>query len=616
MVLLFRETGGYMGIVDTARTLAQVPTLLALKKGMQPRPLDAKDCIGTLVERTAALHPERTAIIFEGQQVTWQAFNALANRYAHAFKRQGLTRGDTASVFMENRVEFLATAVGLNKLGVVASLINTNLRDTPLAHCVRITGSSKCIFGAELSQALAEVKDQLDLDEGSDFLCVPDRTGGATDAPGNWAVDLQALADQAPVDNLAETAEITLGDNAFYIFTSGTTGLPKAAVLSNRRYLASAALAHKAGLKCTAKDRLYICLPLYHGTGLMIGVGAGLSSGAGMFIRRKFSASNFLSEVREHQTNCFIYIGELCRYLMNTPRSPDDHRNPLTRMMGNGLRPDVWLDFKKRFGIKRITEFYGASEGNVAFANLLNKDCTVGMTSIRHALVRYDVARDEIIRDADGRCIEVQPGEPGLLLGHISEEAVFEGYTDKQATEKKVVRDAFEEGDAWFNSGDLMKQVDAGFTLGYPHYQFVDRVGDTFRWKGENVSTNEVGEIINGFHQVRISNVYGVTVPGTDGRAGMAALALEGGVDELDLPALSEYVAARLPSYARPVFLRIEPEIDVTGTFKMVKGDLREQGYDPDKVSDPLYVMKPGSSTYEPLDRDYAAAIARGEAGF
>jgi citronellyl-CoA synthetase len=605
-----------MGLVDVARTLAQVPSLLTLKKGMRPRPLDTRDCIGALVERTAAANGDRTAMVFEGEQLTWGQFNALANQYAHALKNQGLKRGDTASVFMENRIEFLATVVGLNKLGVTASLINTNLRDTPLTHCVRTTGSSKCIVGAELAPTLAEVKDQLELDEGGDYLWVPDRTGGTVDLPGNWAVDLQALVHQAPQHNLDETGDITLGDNAFYIFTSGTTGLPKAAVLSNRRYLMSAALAAKAGLRCTPKDRLYVCLPLYHGTGLMIGVGASLSSGASMFIRRKFSASSFLREVREQEANCFIYIGELCRYLMNTPRSPDDHRNPLERMMGNGLRPDVWMDFKRRFGVKRITEFYGASEGNVAFANLLNKDCTVGMTSVRHALVRYDVARDEIIRDANGRCIEVQPGEPGLLLGHINEEAVFEGYTDKEATEKKVVRNAFEEGDAWFNSGDLMKQVDAGFTLGYPHYQFVDRVGDTFRWKGENVSTNEVGEIINGFHQVRFSNVYGVKVPGTDGRAGMAALSLEPDVTELDLPTFSEYVSARLPSYARPVFLRIEAEIDVTGTFKMVKGDLREQGYDPEKVSDPLYVMKPGSDTYEPLDRAYAAAIARGDAGF
>ncbi|MDZ7669760.1 MAG: long-chain-acyl-CoA synthetase [Gammaproteobacteria bacterium] len=606
-----------MGIVDVARTVAQLPTLMALKKGMQPRPLDTPDCVAAMVERTAQAFPERIAVLFEGQRITWQELNALANRYARVFQAQGLQRGDAVSVFMENRIEFLATCIGLNKLGVTAGLINTNLRGRPLTHCVQVTESTKCVFGEELADAMAEVKDELPLAEGEDFFWVPDRSGGTPEtAPDNWSQNLAALADQAGDENLAETGEVLLGDNAFYIFTSGTTGLPKAAVLSNRRYLASATLSAKAGLKCTHKDRLYICLPLYHGTGLMIGVGAGLASGASMFIRRRFSASNFLSEVREHNTNCFIYIGELCRYLMNTPAAADDHKNPLTRMMGNGLRPDIWKDFKKRFGVKRIAEFYGASEGNVAFANLLNKDCTVGMTSARHALVRYDVDKDEIVRDEHGRCIEVEPGEPGLLLGHINPEAVFEGYTSKEATEKKIVRDAFEEGDAWFNSGDLMREVDAGFTLGYPHYQFVDRVGDTFRWKSENVSTNEVGEIINGFSQVRFCNVFGVEVPGADGRAGMAAITLDEEVDELDLDAFSEYVNRQLPSYARPVFLRVEPDVDVTVTFKLLKNKLREEGYDPDKVSDPLYVMKPGSSRYEPLDRDYAATIARGEAGF
>ncbi len=605
-----------MGVVDVARTLAQVPTLLALKKGMQPRPLDTPDSVAAMVERTAEAHAERPALLFEGRQLTWREFNELANRYAHVLRGQGLRRGDAVSVLMENRIEFLATVIALNKLGVTAALINTNLRGRPLTHCAQITGSRKLVFGEELAGAVAEVKEHLELDEGEDYFRVSDPGAEPSEEADNWAQDLTAMAQQADSGNLPETARVLLGDRAFYIFTSGTTGLPKAAVLSNRRFLGSAKLSHTAGLKCSHKDRFYICLPLYHGTGLMIGVGAAMSAGASMFIRRKFSASNFLKEVREHQTTCFIYIGELCRYLVNTPGAPDDHKNPLTRMMGNGLRPDVWLEFKRRFGIKRIAEFYGASEGNVAFANLLNKDCTVGMTSSRHALVRYDVDADEIVRDPHGRCIEVAPGEPGLLLGHINDDAVFEGYTSDEATEKKIVRGAFEDGDAWFNSGDLMRRIEAGFTLGFPHYQFVDRVGDTFRWKSENVSTNEVGEILNRFPQVRFSNVYGVAVPGADGRAGMAALTLEDGVAKLDLDALSDYVNRELPSYARPVFLRVLPDIDVTGTFKMVKGKLRDEAYDVDRVSDPLYVMKPGSERYEPLDREFAGAITRRHAGF
>ena len=335
-----------------------------------------------------------------------------------------------------------------------------------------------------------------------------------------------------------------------------------------------------------------------------------------MVLRRKFSASNFLSEVREHKANCFVYIGELCRYLANTPAQPDDGDNPIRNIIGNGLRPDVWMGFKQRFGIRRICEFYGASEGNVSFANLLNKDQTVGMTTSEVALVRYDTDADEIVRDGQGRCITVQPGEPGLLLGKISETAAFEGYTNPEATEQKILRNALEDGDAWFNTGDLVREIDVGFALGYPHYQFVDRVGDTFRWKSENVSTTEVGEIINVHPRVQICNVYGVEVANADGRAGMAALVLEPGTDYLDLKDFSAYVNRELPTYARPVFLRLKKDLNVTGTFKMIKSDLRKEGYDPEAVSDPLYVMKPGRDHYEPLDSVFADQIKAGTAGY
>ena len=602
-----------MGIRDVAVTLAQVPALLKLKKGMQPRPATERDCVARMVEANAERFGERTAVTFEGETATWAELNARANRYAHALQAAGVQRGDAVSVLMENRIEFLVAIVALNKLGAIAGLVNTNLREQPLRHCIAVTNSKKCIVGEELAEALEGVKGELPLAEGEDYFVVPDKRETALP---NWARDLDAESQEADAGNLPSTQDLTLGETAFYIFTSGTTGMPKAAVVSNRRCIMGAVSAAQAGLKCTEKDRLYICLPLYHGTGLLIGVGAAFASGASMFVRRKFSASNFLGEVREQGATCLVYIGELCRYLCNTPRKNDDHRNPLTRMMGNGMRPDVWMDFKQRFGIKRITEFYGASEGNVAFANLFNKDCTVGMTSSEVALARYDVDADAIVRDANGHCIEAAPGEPGLLLARISEDAAFEGYTDAAATEKKIVRNAFAEGDAWFDSGDLLRTVEAGFTLGYPHYQFVDRVGDTFRWKSENVSTNEVGEIINGFGQVEFCNVYGVEVPNADGRAGMAALRLKAGVEALDVDEFAAYLARELPAYARPVFLRIQPDIEVTATLKMVKGDLKKEGYDPSQVSDPLYVMLPGAGRYQTLDTKTHAAIRAGEAGF
>jgi len=602
-----------MGIIDVVSVLSEMPTLLKLKKGMVPRPATVADCIGARVEANANKFGHRSAIVFEAQEVNWSEFNALANQYAHYLKSQGVQRGDTVSVIMENRIEFLALLVGVNKIGVTAGLINTNLTGKPLIHCITVTNSKKCIFGSEVSGALNEIKAELALTEGEDYFEMPD---GGLDPITNWAKNLANGAAVASTDNPEETSLTTLGEVALYIFTSGTTGLPKAAVLSNRRYLTSADMAAMAGFKCTEKDRLYICLPLYHGTGLMVGAGAAMVSGASMFIRRKFSASNFLPEVRANGCTLLVYIGELCRYLSNTEAQTDDHKNPLRSMMGNGMRPDVWLGFKKRFGISRVAEFYGASEGNVAFANLMNRDCTVGMTSAEVALVEYDVDNDEIVRDAAGHCVRVKEGEPGLLLGKITQDTVFEGYTDPEATEKKVIRSALEPDDAWFNSGDLMRTVDVGFTLGYPHYQFVDRVGDTYRWKSENVSTNEVGEIINGFDQIKFCNVFGVEIPGADGRAGMAAVTLQEGVSALDLEAFSTFLRSSLPPYAVPLFVRIQPDIDVTGTFKMVKGELRKQAYDVRSFEDPVFALLPGAEDYAQFDVAMLEKIEARDAGF
>ena len=285
-------------------------------------------------------------------------------------------------------------------------------------------------------------------------------------------------------------------------------------------------------------------------------------------------------------------------------------------MMGNGLRPDVWHEFKRRFGIQRVAEFYGSSEGNVGFVNMLNKDCTVGTTSVPLALVKYDVDADDMVREQNGHLIRVAQGEPGLLLGEITQDIAFEGYTNKEATEKKILRNVFADGDAWFNTGDLMRTVDVGFSMGLTHYQFVDRVGDTFRWKSENVSTNEVGEIINGHPQVDFCNVYGVDIPKADGKAGMAAIVLAAGEEQLDLESFSDYICEQLPSYARPVFLRIQQELDTTGTFKMVKGALRKEGYDKSQVRDELYVLKPRSTKYQLLDDAFFSELQSGKANY
>lgn len=602
-----------MQLIKDISTLTHIPALLKLKKGMKPRPFEVIDSPGGRLEANAQRFKDHSALIFEGQQLTWSELNTVANRYASAMKAEGLSRGDNVSVMMENRVEFLALLMGLNKIGVTAGLLNTNLTGKSLIHCITVTQSKKCIFGEEVIDSMQDVRTELSLEPGQDFLFIAD--AGTQPAP-QWSKDLGPLAASANAEDPAETAATTLGDIAFYIYTSGTTGLPKAAVISNRRYLISGDMAGTGGLKCKTQDRIYLCLPLYHATGLLLGVGSALATGASMFVRRKFSASNFLNEIRQHRCTHMIYIGELCRYLVNSEAKADDAKTPLRSIMGNGLRPDIWMEFKERYGISRICEFYGASEGNVAFANLMNKDLTVGMTSAEVSLVQYDVDNDEIVRDNQGFCIPVMKGEAGLLLGKITPDTVFEGYTDEAATEGKVLRGALEKEDAWFNTGDLMRTVDVGYALGYDHYQFVDRVGDTFRWKAENVSTNEVGEIINAFPQVKFCNVYGVEVPGADGRAGMVSITLNDDVSALDVEAFAQFAQDALPSYAVPVFIRIDAEIDVTGTFKMLKGELRQQGFNIDSIEGPVFVMKSGEKAYSVLDNAYLQKINSAEAGY
>ena len=601
-----------MGLREVVSTFGELGRMVKLSRQLNPPPpLETIDSYPLRIESHAARIPDRPMMIYDGQELSWRDYNALANKYAHAFKSLGIGKGDVVGLVMENRPQFLAIITGLQKIGAAPSLINTNLRGKQLIHCLQVTSSQYCVFGEELTDAIAEVRDDLD---GTLKECLFVADTGEMDVP-NWAISFDQLAEDQSDENLPETQGITLAETAYFLFTSGTTGLPKAAIVSNRRTIMST-LSMSGGMVCTENDRIYVTLPLYHGTGLMLGVGAAWVTGACVIVRRKFSASKFLEEVRKYGATRFIYIGELCRYLLAQPAKPDDADNPLEAMLGNGLRPDIWMEFKERFGLKRIVEFYGASEGNVAFANFLNKDKTIGLTPMTVKLVKYDVDADEVVRDGNGRCIEVPKGEPGLLLSEISETAVFEGYTNAEATEKKIMRNVAADGDQWFNTGDLIKQVDVGFTLGFKHYQFVDRVGDTFRWKSENVSTNEVGEIINGHPQIHICNVYGVEVPGADGRAGMAALTLLDDAGDLDVDGFSAYINDQLPAYARPVFLRIKSDMDVTGTMKMLKGDLRKEAYDISQVSEPIFVLKPGADRYEPLGSDFHDVIKSGAAGY
>ena len=594
--------------------IGNLRVLVAAATTKPPAP-DEINSFSLLVEQNAGAITDEIALICEGESETWGGLNIRANRVANYLKSEGIGPGDCVSLFMQNRIEFVVQVVAVCKLGAITGLINTNLTRRQLTHCISLTESKKIIFGEELTEPLNEVRGNLTLEDGRDYLFVRD-TGGEP-AP-NWAIELDSRDEAHLHTDPMETRQVRIASTALYIFTSGTTGLPKAARVSHRRMLPAAGMSARYLLRIDQKDRMYNCLPLYHGTGLMIGLTAAFTVGASTVIRRKLSISAFWDDVRKHDCTCFVYIGEFLRYLMSHPETGRDRENPIRAIVGNGLRPDIWMEFKRRFAIERIGEFYGASEGNGGFANVFNKDRTVGLATAPVKIVAYDVAGDEIIRNDQDLCIEQPDGEPGLLLIEITGNSPFEGYTSEEASNNKILKDVLKTGDAYFNTGDLMKVVDVGFAFGRKHYQFIDRVGDTYRWKSENVSTNEVGEIINQHEDIIFTNVYGVEIPGADGRAGMAAIVLREGLDfsTVNLEGISRHIASNLPGYARPIFLRLLEDLPTTSTHKLQKNDLRDQAFHLDKVTDHLFVMRPGDSVYSRLDSDYYDQIIRLDVAF
>ncbi len=391
------------------------------------------------------------------------------------------------------------------------------------------------------------------------------------------------------------------------MFTSGTTGLPKASRMTHYRWLRGMAGLSQMALRLKPSDVFYCCLPLYHNNALTVSWGAVLGSGSTLALARKFSASRFWEDCREQRATAFCYIGELCRYLLNRPASEKDRSHSIQLMVGNGLRPELWSAFQQRFGIANVSEFYGASESNVAFVNAFGMQRTAGFSPLSFAIVAFDAEREEPLRGSGGFLQKVKGGGTGLLIAEISERAPFDGYTDQKSSDAKVLHDVFKRGDRWFNTGDLVRDQ------GWRHIQFVDRVGDTFRWKGENVATTEVEAALNGFEGIAQAVVYGVSVPGADGRAGMAALTLaEGAARGFDGAALARHLLAALPAYAVPVFLRLQRDPEVTGTFKFKKVELKREGFEPAMVSEPLYVLTDRNRGYEALTPALAEQIRSG----
>jgi fatty-acyl-CoA synthase len=557
------------------------------------------DTFGPLIRAQAERFADRVALKFETEQVTYGAFDAEVNRLAALLARAGVERGAVVAILCQNSPRFLTALGAVAKLGAVGALLNTHLDGAGLTHVLRASTAAVGVTDAAALPALERVT-------GSHAVRF------FADAPAGTALPrgVHALADALP-ERAGEPAqpEVRGADVFLYIYTSGTTGYPKPAIVRHVRFtLGGYGLAALLGLQ--EGETVYAPLPLYHGESLFVGFAPAFRSGGAFASRRAFSATAFLDDVRRHEAVAFVYVGELCRYLLRQPASPHDRDHRLRVAAGAGLRADVWRAFQDRFGVPRIIEMYGATEGNVALQNL---DGRVGSVGKPHAegqvaLVRYDHARGDVVRGPDDLCVPCAPDEPGELLGRIGHgdgTMEYDGYTDRAATERKILRDVFARGDAWFRSGDLLRRDAEGY------YYFVDRIGDTFRWKGENVATQEVADVLNGAPGVSETNVYGVELPGEDGRAGMAAVVLQPG-QAFDGAAFHATAARHLPRYALPAFVRLVGAMEVTGTLKQRKLALAADGYDPSRVADPLFVRDDAAGAYVPLTPSGLAAIRAG----
>jgi fatty-acyl-CoA synthase len=554
-----------------------------------------------IIDALAAHRGDAPALLSDAASLSFDELARRARRYARWALGAGLVPGDVVCLAMENCPDYLAAWLGLTRAGVVVALINIHLRGAPLLHAIRVAGARHILVGDSLWK---ELQGPLQADAGTARLwCL----GAEADPAFGLEVQLSQAGDAELTPGQCPLPDA--GDRALLIYTSGTTGLPKAANVSHARILE---WSHWfAGMLGTGpEDRMYNCLPMYHSVGGIVATGAALVSGGSVVVRARFSASRFWDDIVRWDCTLFQYIGELCRILVNEPQRAAETAHRIRIACGNGLGGDIWERFRERFRIPQILEFYAATEANFSLYNCEGRPGALGRIPpflarrFGVALVRFDVAAGVPLRDENGRCMRCATDEAGEAISQVGGDDAnpgrrFEGYTDAGATSGKILRDVFATGDAWYRSGDLMRRDAAGY------YYFVDRIGDTFRWKGENVSTTEVAAVLCTAPGVADALVYGVAVPGHDGRAGMAALLARPGFDPAALWSLLE---AGLPRYARPVFLRLLREVDMTGTFKPRKADLVREAYDPSASSDPIYLSDAAARSFVPLD---AAAYSR-----
>ncbi|XP_034826561.1 long-chain fatty acid transport protein 1-like isoform X2 [Maniola hyperantus] len=541
--------------------------------------------------------PNKKAFVMGDRALTFREGDEFSNRIARYFKRQGFKTGEVIALFMETQPEYVFIWLGLAKLRVTTALVSTYLRGPQLIHCLRIAGCKAVVFGDEMTDVIKSIQNE-----------IPDIPLFQFNSPERElapilqdTIPLATELDEMSSERFADVEPAGTRDTLLYIYTSGTTGFPKAAIITNIRYLLIPLGVHTSG-RLTSSDVLYDPLPLHHTAGGVLGAGQCLILGLTVVLRKKFSASNYWSDVAKHGCTATQYIGEICRYLLAVPPGPYDKAHKVRIIIGNGLRPQIWEEFVERFNVKRVLEFYGATEGNSNLVNLDNKVGAIGFLSRLVAsiyplcLVKCNEITGEIYRDENGRCMWCGPYEPGLLLGKIDPKKAiltFAGYADKTASDKKMVRDVRVHGDCYFNTGDILVMDHYGY------FYFRDRTGDTFRWRGENVSTAEVEGVISNLAGLKDTIVYGVAIPNTEGKAGMAAI-----MDperKLDLEALAKGLKTSLAAYARPLFIRLLLETPITATFKLKKKELVEQGFNVNAHKDPMFFLDQKTGSYVPL---------------
>ncbi|XP_022191701.1 long-chain fatty acid transport protein 4 [Nilaparvata lugens] len=573
------------------------------------RQLSKKDLsIGEIFRRNATKHPNKVCFIFEDNEWTFAQVEEYSNRVANVFKSHGFRKGDTVALMLENRPEFVCIWLGLCKLGIITALINYNLRKTSLTHSVTVSKCQAFIYGCELTDDVKDIANEL---AGIKlYVWSADETRVANKELNDKS--LTSLLKEVSGTPTAPSEKVNFHDKLLYIYTSGTTGLPKAAVITHARYVFLAgAIGYQVGFKNS--DRYYTPLPLYHTAGGAMAIGQALLYGSCVVIRKKFSASGYFSDIIKYKCTIAQYIGEMCRYILATPPKAQDKEHQLRMIFGNGLRPQIWKEFVDRFNIPKVAEFYGATEGNANIANIDNKVGSIGFVSriipsiYPISIIRIEPETGEPLRNKDGLCITCNPGEPGVFIGKIipsNPARAFLGYVNEKESQKKIVTDVFAKGDSAFLSGDILVMDEYGYLF------FKDRTGDTFRWKGENVSTSEVEGIVSNLANYRDCVVYGVEVTGSEGRAGMVAIVDQN--NTLDLEALAEGAKKSLPSYARPMFIRVLHEVEMTGTYKMKKADLQKEAYNPQVVKDKLFYLS-SKGVYEPLTEDIYSQIETGK---